>query len=88
MTFSKELLVEVLTRLLAHEHAAAPRVFAGPAGAAHHLENVHDGVVDVSMLFALVRLNAHDDRHVARDRQAPRSVLDNVKVSNAPYHEA
>ena len=61
----EELLVEVLSGLLAHQDTATPVVFSGTACTTHHLEHVHDGVVDISVLLALIVLHAHDDDHVA-----------------------
>lgn len=61
---SKEFLVEVLARLLAHEHAAAGFVLTRTACAAQHLEDVGDRIVDVAMLSSLVVLDAHNDDHV------------------------
>ena len=74
-TLRQELLVEVLPRLLTHEHRAALFVLHWATRAAHHLQDIHDRIVDVSVLLALVELHAHDDDHVARHRQAPRGVL-------------
>jgi hypothetical protein len=73
--FAQELLVELLARLLDHEHAAAARVLGRPAGAAHHLEQVGHRVVHVAVVAAIVRLDRHDDDHVGRQRDAPCGVL-------------
>ena len=51
----EELFEEVLADLLAHEHAAAARVVRRAAGAAHHLEDVCERVVDVAVLLACRR---------------------------------
>ena len=67
-TLCKELLVEVLTRLLAHEYCATLLVLKWSTSTAHHLQDVHDRVVDVTMLLALIVLNAHYDDHVTGDR--------------------
>ena len=58
----------------------------------YHLQDVHDRVVNVAMLF-LVRLNAHDDDHVARPCQAPRGVLRGYEYLNdtmlkQPLHDS
>lgn len=74
-TFRQELFVEFLPRLLAHEDTPAPVIFKGSAGSAHHLKNLHDGIVDVSVLPAFVILNAHNNDHIARDWQAPGGFL-------------
>ena len=74
-TFRQELLVEFLPRLLAHEDAPAPIIFKGSAGSAHHLEDLHDGIVDISVLPTLVILNTHDNDHITRDGQAPSGLL-------------
>ena len=63
-TLGEELLVEVLPGLLAHQDTATPVIFGRSACTTHHLENVHDGVVDISVLLALIVLHAHDDDHV------------------------
>jgi hypothetical protein len=39
------------------------------------LEDLHDGIVDVSVLPAFVVLNTHDDDHITRDGQAPSGFL-------------
>lgn len=67
-TFRKELLVEVLTRLLAHENTATVLVLAWSRRLAHHLQNIHDRVVNVTMLLAFVKLDTHNDYHVAGNR--------------------
>lgn len=67
-TLREELLVEVLAGLLAHEDASALLILSWSAGASHHLKDVHDGIIDVSMLFTLVELYTHDDHHVASNR--------------------
>lgn len=74
-TLRQKLLVKVLARLLAHQNASAALVFCRPTCTAHHLEYIHHGVIDISMLLALVELNAHDNDHVAGDWQTPRSIL-------------
>lgn len=74
-TLGQELLVKVLASLLAHEDTSAPLVFKRPTGSAHHLENVHDRIVNVPVLLPFVDLDTHDDNHVGGDRQTPRSVL-------------
>jgi hypothetical protein len=63
-SLSKELLVEVFPRLLAHQDAPTTLILCRSAGAAHHLQHVHNRIVDVTMLFAFVVLNTHDDDHV------------------------
>ena len=73
--FCKELLVEVLASLLTHQHASTPVIFSRTTGPTHHLQYVHDRIVDIAMLFSFVELYAHDDDHVASHGDAPRSVL-------------
>ncbi len=75
-TFRKELLEEVFPSLLAHQHTSATFVFQRTACFAHHLEDVDNGVIDVSMLLAFVRLDSHDDHHVTRDGKTPGGVLE------------
>ena len=41
----------------------------------HHLEDVGDWIIDVAMFAAFEVLNSHNDDHVARNREAPRSFL-------------
>ena len=79
-TFREELLVEVLARLLAHQHATTPLVFARATSTTHHLQHIHDRVVDVAVFLAFVELDAHDDDHVAGNRETPRSVLEHKLV--------
>ena len=91
--FGQELLVEVFPRLLTHEDTATAVVLKWSARAAHHLQNVHHGVVDVAVLLALVVLHAHDDDHVAGDGKAPRCVLGSDEDLNSamleqPFHNA
>jgi len=74
-TFRQELLVEFLPRLLTHENASTSVIFEGSTSSAHHLEDLHNGIVDVSVLPAFVVLNTHDDDHVTRDGQAPSGFL-------------
>ena len=71
----QKLLVEILPSLLTHQNTSTSFVFSWSTSAPHHLENVHDRVVYISMLFALVVLDTHDDDHVTRDRQTPCSIL-------------
>ena len=82
-TFAQELLVEVFALLLAHQNTATAIVMLWSARPTHHLQNVRDRVVDVSMLPALVILNAHDDDHIAREGQTPRRFL--VILSNSRF---
>jgi len=74
-TFRQEFLVEVFSRLLAHEHASTTFILRWSTSTAHHLKNVHYGIINVAMFLAFVVLNSHNDHHVTRDRQAPCSVL-------------
>lgn len=67
-TFRQELLVELLPRLLAHEYASAPVILKGSAGSAHHLEDFHDRIIDVSVFPSFVILDAHDYHHITGDR--------------------
>jgi hypothetical protein len=72
---AEELLVELLSGLLQHEHAARVGVFRRSTGVAHHLEKVGDGVVGVSVVLSVKVLDAHNDDHVSREREAPSRVL-------------
>ena len=72
----EELLVEVLACLLTHEYCATLLVLQWSACAAHHLQNIHDWVVDIAVLLALIGLDAHDDDHIAGNGKRPRSILD------------
>lgn len=80
-TLRQELLVELLPRLLTHENASAPVVLQGSASSAHHLEDLHDGVIDVSVFPAFIILNTHDYYHITSDGETPSGVLVNV----SPY---
>lgn len=71
----QELLVKVLAGLLAHQDAATAIVLRGTASTTHHLKDVHDRIVDVSVLFSFIGLGAHDDDHIARDGETPCGVL-------------
>ena len=64
-TLGQKLLVEVLASLLTHQHASAVIVLQRATRLAHHLQHIHDGVVNISMFFALVELHPHDDDHMA-----------------------
>jgi len=63
-SFCQELLVEVLPSLLTHEYAATAFFLLRPTSATYHLQNVHNGIVDISMFLPLVVLNSRDDDHV------------------------
>lgn len=73
--FRKEFLVEVLPCLLAHKNAATVLVLLRATGFTHHLKDVHNRVVDIAMLLALVELHSHDNDHVTGNGKAPRSIL-------------
>jgi hypothetical protein len=45
------------------------------ASTTHHLKDVGEGVVDVTVLLTLEALHAHDDDHVSGEGNAPRRVL-------------
>jgi hypothetical protein len=79
--FRQELLVELLPRLLTHENASAPVILKGPAGPAHHLEDLHDGIIDISVFPSFVVLNAHDYHHITGNGQTPSSFLLNINTS-------
>lgn len=64
----QELLVEVLSCLLAHQDAPTVLVFERTARLTHHLQDVHHRVVDVPVLLALVELHTHYDYHIAGHR--------------------
>jgi len=66
-TLGQELLVEILTSLLAHQDASAVLVLQRATSLAH-LQNILHGVIDVLMFFAPIELNAHDDDHKADHR--------------------
>ena len=74
-TFRQEFLVEFLPCLLTHEDTPASVIFKRSTGSAHHLKDLHNGIVDVSVLPAFVVLNAHNDDHITRDGQTPSSFL-------------
>ena len=48
----------------------------------HHLEDIHDRVVDVMMFLAFVILDSHGDDHMARNRETPHGVLMKKKQKN------
>ncbi len=73
--FREELLVKVLACLLAHEDAATLLVLGGTASAAHHLEDVHDRVIDVTMFLSFIELDTQDDNHIACHGKTPGSIL-------------
>lgn len=50
--FVKELLEKVFANLLTHEHATTSRVMVWTASTAHHLQDVGERVIDISMLLA------------------------------------
>ena len=81
----QKLLVEILPSLLAHQNASTSFVFSWSTSAAHHLENIHDRVVYISMLFAFVVLDTHDDDHVTRDGKTPCSILKKSHQSPLQY---
>ena len=74
-TFGEEFLVEVLAGLLTHENTAATVILRWAACATHHLKHVHHRIVDVAVLLALVGLHAHDNDHIASNRETPCSIL-------------
>ena len=67
-TLRQELLVKVFPSLLTHQYASAVLVLQRATRLAHHLQNIHDGVVDIAMFLALVELHAHDDDHMTGHR--------------------
>lgn len=79
----QELFVKLLSGLLAHEHTSTTIVLRWSTSTTHHLQYVHDRVVDVTMFLSFVILNTHDDDHVTRNRETPRSVLrKNTSISH------
>src|ERR1700722_896332 len=74
-TFCEEFLVKVFPFLLTHENTATSLVFGWSACAPHHLKYIHDRIVHVSMLLALVVLHTHDNHHIARNRKTPGNIL-------------
>jgi len=74
-TLREELLVEVLASLLTHQDASAVLVLQWATRLAHHLQNIHHRVVNIPMFFALIKLDAHDDNHMAGYRQTPSRIL-------------
>ena len=73
--FTQEFLVEIFPSLLAHQDASAAFVDGGTACTTHHLKQIGDRVINVTMFLPFEILNAHDDDHVGGDRQTPRSFL-------------
>ena len=53
-TFPKEFLIEFLPRLLGHQHATATLIRQWATSPSHHLQNIHDGVVNVAVFLAFV----------------------------------
>lgn len=72
---AEELLVELLPVLLEHENASRVGVLRRSTGSSHHLEEICDGVVGVSMILSVEILNSHDDDHVGGDGESPGGVL-------------
>lgn len=64
-TFRQEFLIKVLPGLLTHEDASAAFVVSRPTCSTHHLQDIHDGIVHISVLLAFIVLHAHDDHYVA-----------------------
>jgi hypothetical protein len=71
----QKLFEEVFTRLLTHQNAPGRRVDARSTCPTHHLQDVGNGIVDVSVFLPIERLHAHDDDHVRADGEGPGSVL-------------
>jgi hypothetical protein len=46
------------------------------------LKDIHDGIVNVSMLFALVGLHTHDDYHITGDGKTPGGFLQILSMIN------
>ena len=65
------LLEEVLLGSLAQQHTPGVRVLGRPVGAAHHLQDIGDGVVVVGVQLAVVVLRVHDDDQVGLDGEGP-----------------
>lgn len=74
--FSQELLVEVLSSLLAQQNAATGFVFARAACSTEHLQNVGNRIIHITMFTTFVELNPQDDDHIRSNREAPRSILE------------
>ena len=66
--YRKELFIEVLAGLLAHKDTSTSFILHWATGTTHHLQNVHNGIVDVSVLLAFIVLDTHDDNHVTSYR--------------------
>lgn len=77
----KNFLFKFLANLLAHKYTATTFIFRRPTSLAHHLEDVHDRVINVSVLLTFVELHPHNNDHVACDRETPCSILQNY-ISN------
>ena len=75
-SLGEELLVELLPVLLEHENASRVGVLGRSTGSSHHLQEVRDGVVGVSMILPIEVLNSHDDDHVRSDGESPGGVLE------------
>jgi hypothetical protein len=73
--FRKELLIKVLAGLLAHKDTSTSFILHWATGTTHHLQNIHDGVVDVSVFLAFIVLDTHDNDHVTGHGQAPCGIL-------------
>lgn len=84
-TFVQKLLVKVFASLLAHEYAPTFFVDCGTTCPTHHLKNISNGIINVSMFFALEELDSEYYNHVAGDREAPSSFLQYVSMESFMY---
>ena len=80
--FGEELGEELFPGLLEHEHASTTRVDRRPARSAHHLQNLSDSIIHVSMLPSVVGLYTHHDHQVSSDGETPSGVLDKDMASS------
>ena len=74
-TFIQKFLEEVLPGLLAKKKATAAFVGYLAAGVTHHLKNVCDGIVHITVLLPFEILDPHYNYHVGKHWQNPRGFL-------------
>jgi hypothetical protein len=72
-TLPKEL-IKILSHLLGHQHATALRIFQRTTSPSHHLQDIHDGVIDVAVLFDLMTERRCCEK-IDGYRETPGSVL-------------
>mmetsp|Transcript_10234 Transcript_10234/g.17769 ORF Transcript_10234/g.17769 Transcript_10234/m.17769 type:complete len:476 (+) Transcript_10234:1245-2672(+) len=80
MTLDGKRLVQQLLQVLAlrgvaHEQALAGLVHGLARSLANHVQNIRNGIIDVSVLSALVVHSVHDDHHVSGDVHSPAKIV-------------